>query len=255
MQLAHMTWEEVDARLLRGVSIMLPMGSTEQHGPMGLIGTDAICATRIADAAADVCDALVAPTLAYTPAPFNTAFPGTVSISEALFHDLLFQICSGLLEQGFKGVFLVNGHGANLAPAKAVASALPPGAIHVQSWWDPAPVTALRDSMFGTWEGMHATPSEVSITQVFHGSKPAGVAASPPSRLTPEYIAAHSGDRHGLPLQHRAQFPDGRVGSHSALASPAQGAALLKAASDALARDFSAFSAERRELSTVANDP
>lgn len=228
---------------------MLPLGSTEQHGPMGLIGTDTICAARIAHAAAEICGGLVAPALAYTPAPFNTAFPGTVSISEILFHDLLLQICKSFLEQGFQGVFLVNGHGANLATANAVASSLAPGSVTVQSWWDPAPVTALRQSMFGAWEGMHATPSEVSITQVFYGRKPAGAAADPPVKLTPAYIAAHSGDRHGPPLQHRAHFPDGRVGSHSALSSPEQGSALLQAAAKALAQNFDAFSAERRHMS------
>ena len=76
-----MTWLEVDAYLAASGGILLPVGSTEQHGPMGLIGTDALCATTIAERAAARCDAVVAPTLALTPAPFNTAFPGTISIS------------------------------------------------------------------------------------------------------------------------------------------------------------------------------
>lgn len=246
MDLSLLTWPEVDDRLARGACIMLPTGSTEQHGPMGLIGTDTICASDIARRAADICDAIVAPSLAYTPAPFNTAFPGTVSISPDLFEGLLHEVCAGLLAQGFRGVFVVNGHGANLAPAAKVAQALPQGAVHVQSWWDPAPVARMRADMFGAWEGMHATPSEVAITQALHGSKPAGLAADPPEKLSAAYIAAHAGDKHGPPDAHRAQFPDGRVGSHSALASPDKGARLLDGAAQALARDFQAFSATRR---------
>lgn len=244
-----MTWPELAQHLEAGACVMLPTGSTEQHGPMGLVGTDTICAHQVALAAAAQCDGIVAPPLAYTPAPFNTAFPGTVSVSSDLFEDLLKQICDGLLAQGFEGVFIVNGHGANLAPARAVASSLPNGAVHIQSWWDPAPIARLRSEMFGRWEGMHATPSEVAITQVFHGCKPVGDAAAPPEPLSAAYIKAHSGDRHGPPEAHRAQFPDGRVGSHSALASPELGQRLLATAATALATDFTRFCADRRRAS------
>lgn len=243
--LEHMTWPEVEARIARGASIMLPLGSTEQHGPMGLVGTDTICAAEVARQAAERCDAIVAPALAYTPAPFNTAFPGTVSVSADIFEALLRQVCDGLLAQGFRGIFVVNGHGANLAPAQAVAAVLAPDALRIQNWWDPAPVARLRSAFFGAWEGMHATPSEVAITQALHGCKPAGAAQHPPRQLSADYIAAHRGDRHGPPDQHRADFPDGRVGSHSALATPKSGRQLLEAAALALAEDFRAFHAER----------
>ena len=245
MELALMTWPELDARLTRGACVMLPMGSTEQHGPMGLNGTDTICAHEIARTAARLCDGVVAPPIAYTPAPFNTSFPGTVSITPDLMQDLVQQICEGLLIQGFRGVFIVNGHGANLAPARAAVSALPEGAAHIQSWWDAEPVAKMRRDFFGDWEGMHATPSEVAITQALHGAKPVGAAAEPPEKLSRAYITEHSGDRHGPPDEHRTQFPDGRVGSHSALATPELGHQLLETASKALADDFRRFSAER----------
>ena len=61
------------------------------------------------------------------------------------------------------------------------------------------------------------------------------------------YMAAHAGDRHGPPEEHRDRFPDGRVGSHSALATPDQGKALLAAAVGAVADDFAAFAAGLRD--------
>ncbi|MEM6941318.1 MAG: creatininase family protein [Pseudomonadota bacterium] len=247
-QLALLTWLEVEERLQAGACALLPLGSTEQHGPMGLIGTDTICAQEIAQGAADLCDAVVAPAFCYTPAPFNTQFPGTLSLPEDLFERCLHEICQGLLVQGFKGVFLVNGHGANLRPARAVAQTFHEGALHVQSWWDPSAVAQMRAEMFGAWEGMHATPSEVAITQALHGCKPQNAAATPPRQLSAEYMKAHSGDRHGSPEAHRAAFPDGRVGSHSALATPALGAQLLKSAREALARDYRAFCGLRGTL-------
>ena len=63
-RLALCTWQEVEAYLGRSTGIVVPMGSTEQHGPNGLIGTDAICAETIALRAADMGDMLIAPTLA-----------------------------------------------------------------------------------------------------------------------------------------------------------------------------------------------
>ena len=241
-----MTWHEVEAHLSEGAVAVLPVGSVEQHGPMGLIGNDAICAAAVAERAADLAGAIVAPVMAYAPAPFNTGFPGTLSVSPAVLTSLVTEVCTGLLDQGFLGVFVVNGHGANLAPLEQVAAALPEGALRSQSWWAPPEVNDLRQSLYGDWEGMHATPSEVAITQALHGSKAPGAAADPPKKLSADYIRAHSGDRHGPPDQHRAQFPDGRVGSHSALATPEDGARLLTVAGSAIADEIKAFRAERR---------
>ncbi|MEM7718018.1 MAG: creatininase family protein [Pseudomonadota bacterium] len=241
-----MTWPDLEARLADGVCVMLPVGSTEQHGPIGLIGTDTICATQISVAASDLCNGIVAPSLGYTPAPFNTAFPGTVSVTADLFSKLLEQVCGGLLSQGFQGIFIVNGHGANLEPAQNVKDRFSPGSIHIQSWWDPAPVSDLRADLFGAWEGMHATPSEVAITQALHGARFHPDAEMPPEPLSADYIRAHSGDKHGPPNEHKARFPDGRVGSHSALATPEAGTRLLQVAARALAADFTTFSDERR---------
>lgn len=246
MLLSHMTWPEVDALLQDGICAILPVGSIEQHGPMGLIGTDTICASAVAERAGDLANAIVAPALAYTPAPFNTSFPGTVSIDADLMTALVHQVCQGLLHQGFLGVFIVNGHGANLEPIAQVTASLPDKAVTIQSWWAPRAVMALRDELYGDWEGMHATPSEVAITQALHGSKPLGDAASPPRKLSADYIKAHSGDRHGPPDQHRLDFPDGRVGSHSALANPQDGERLLTLSSQAIAAEFEAFQTARR---------
>ena len=88
MQLAKMAWPDVETYLAHTPGIMLPVGSTEQHGPMGMIGTDALCAEAVALAAAERCGCVVAPTLSYTPAPFNTSFPGTLSLSSETFRQM-----------------------------------------------------------------------------------------------------------------------------------------------------------------------
>jgi creatinine amidohydrolase len=244
MRLDLMTWLEVDAHLAAAGGIILPVGSTEQHGPMGLIGTDALCATTIAERAAERCGAIVAPTLALTPAPFNTAFPGTISISVPLFAALAGEVIDGLAGQGFAQVYVLNGHGANLAPLREVIAARPGLRIRLKSWWDFEPVNVLRRAWYGDWEGMHATPSEVAITMAAHRQPPIPPEAlTPPRALSSDYIRAHAGDRHGPPDEHRRDFPDGRVGSHSALATPEQGVALIEAAAMAIAEDYRDFAA------------
>lgn len=241
MRLNHATWPEVEAYPDHNTGIIVPVGSTEQHGPMGLIGTDALCAQSIARRVARAARAYVAPVIAYTPAPFNTGFYGTVSICETLFESLIGQIFAGLRQQGFRRIYVMNGHGANMAPMQRAARGLGAGTVLLRNWWDFTKVNALRRAYYGDWEGMHATPSEVAITQTLVRVVPPGEAAQPPQKLSRAYIAAHSGDRHGPADEHRAAFPDGRVGSHSALARPAHGPMLLDAAVGAATQDYLTF--------------
>ena len=79
MRLDLSTWTEVEAYLQHSDGIIVPTGSTEQHGPIGLIGTDTLCARAVAEGAGDLAGALVAPDVGYTPAPFNMAFPLTTA--------------------------------------------------------------------------------------------------------------------------------------------------------------------------------
>ncbi|MEM0936775.1 MAG: creatininase family protein [Pseudomonadota bacterium] len=243
MRLDLATWGEVEAYLAQSNApgILVPVGSTEQHGPMGLIGTDALCAEAVARGAGERTGAYVAPTLAYTPAPFNMGFPGTISVSERTFRGLFSDILHALAAQGFLRIYVLNAHGANLAPMQAVAESHTKAQVRIRSWWEFEAVNALRRGYYGEWEGLHATPSEVAITQALYRTVPPGAAAEPPRALGPAELAARAGDKHGTSDQHRAEFPDGRVGAHSALARPEHGFAILDAAITALAADYAAF--------------
>ena len=212
MKLEEMTWYEV--RHISGSrGIILPTGSVEQHGPLGLIGTDSICAREIAWAAAERCSAIVAPEISYSPAPFNMSFPGTVSLTPAVFESVVRDVLTSLAHHGFERIYILNGHGANLRHSEDLEESFQQ-MVRVKSWWDFKPVNILRDQFYGDWEGMHATPSEIAITQDTHRIVRIDDLA-PPEKLSPDYIAAHAGDKHGPPDAHRKSFPDGRVGSHS----------------------------------------
>jgi len=239
MKLEEMTWLEVDSYLATQGGIILPTGSIEQHGPIGLIGTDAICAREIAWRAGGQCGAIIAPELAYAPAPFNMSFPGTVSLSVPIYTEVARQIMGGLAHHGFRKIYILNGHGANLAPLRE-ASCGQDADIIIRSWWDFEQTNALRTKWYGDWEGMHATPSEIAITQHTHRVIEDPELAAP-RKLTSDYMRAHAGDKHGEPEAHRRDFPDGRVGSHSGLARPEHGALLIKTAAHEVAADFRSF--------------
>ena len=239
MKLEEMTWYEVQTYLQESRGIILPTGSVEQHGPLGLIGTDSICAREIAWAAAEHCSAIVAPEISYSPAPFNMSFPGTVSLTPAVFESIVRDVLTSLANHGFERIYILNGHGANLSILRDLEESFQQ-MVRVKSWWDFKPVNILRDQFYGDWEGMHATPSEIAITQDTHRIVRIDDLA-PPEKLSPDYIAAHAGDKHGPPGEHRKSFPDGRVGSHSGLAKVEHGEKLLNAAARAVAEDYLSF--------------
>ena len=92
MELAKLSWLEIEDYLLKTDGIIVPTGSMEQHGPIGLIGTDTLCVEEIAGNVGQNINAVIAPALCYAPAEFNMSFPGTISISPETFTILLGEI-------------------------------------------------------------------------------------------------------------------------------------------------------------------
>jgi creatinine amidohydrolase len=153
-----------------------------------------------------------------------------------------------LADQGFHRFYVLNGHGGNVAPVRAAFHDLhrSHSGLHLRlrSWWELPNANALRLELYGAAEGMHATPSEVAITQhvlpehIKQTSEPA------PDPLPAAFLRDHAGDQHRDAASHRQAFPDGRVGSASALAKPEHGARLLAAAIADAVEDYRALLAE-----------
>ena len=138
-----------------------------------------------------------------------------------------------------------NGHGGNVATIEATFSELyaewsfveesAPFVLKLRNWWDLPGVHSLCNRLFPTGHGMHATPSEIAVTQ----------AAYPDRIKTAEYapkIAPNGPIRDAL--DYRARFPDGRIGSDPGQASPEKGQRIIDAAVPALLRDVAAFASE-----------
>ena len=247
MNLLTLTSTEFAEALAEKPGVIIPIGSVEQHGPMGLLGCDTLCAESVAQEAGTLGQILIAPVLAYTSAQFNMEFPGTISIRSRTQMSLIEDIVDSLYRQTVKGVYFLNAHGANIAPIRAamhdIYSRLGDAAprIRCRSWWDFDAVNVIRTREFGAWEGMHATPSEISITQHYHRIPDVDAPDEPARQLDAAFLQNHAGDFHPPAKQHKAEFPDGRVGSHSALASPGVGEEIVAAAAAALVDDFNLF--------------
>ncbi len=254
MLLQLRTWPEIEHYLQRSRGIIVPVGSTEQHGPNGLIGTDALCAEAIAQGVGQQYDVLIAPTLALGVAQFNLAFPGTISIRASTLMVLVEDIVQSLIRHGFRRVYFLNGHGGNIAPLRAVfqdiywpysLSAKPtPIRCRLRSWWEYTATNALRQQLYGAKEGLHATPSEVAITQHVHRAPIGRGMMDDTALLDATFLRNHAGDNYYDADEHRTHFPDGRVGSDPALADPQSGKRLLDTAIEEAYADYCAFLAE-----------
>ena len=239
MQLHLSTWPEIEDYLARSRGIVIPIGSTEQHGPIGLIGTDALTAAAIAEGVGAAEGALVAPTIAVGMAVHHLAFPGSMTLKPSTLIAMVVDCVQSLAHHGFRRFFFINGHGGNIASLTAAFYE-----IHAQAngadlrcllsnWWQPESVQALIGELYGSAEGSHATPSEVAVTWHLHPK-----AEERRTALHPE--VAPTGGFHG-PEDFRRRYPDGRIGSNSALATAADGARILEAAITANARVYRDF--------------
>lgn len=116
--MAEMTWPEVEAAIRRGAGVVLPVGSTEQHGHHLPLATDAILPTELALAVAGPLDLLVAPavTYGYRSRPLSgggQGFVGTTSLRATTLIALVEDVLRELIRQGFKRIVLLNWHMEN----------------------------------------------------------------------------------------------------------------------------------------------
>lgn len=252
MRLELMTSPAVADYLTRMNGIIIPVGATEQHGPDALIGTDHLCAEAIARRCGEAEGIIVAPTVAYGMSQFHLGFPGTLSLRPSTLAALAQDLIASLAATGFTRIYILNGHGGNVAPlrsavqefyaARSLAGAQEPSPVHCRllSWWELPRVNALRKELYGAREGYHATPSEVAITMAAH-PQAIGPFDRPAPEAQGEDVILHAGDNYYDAADYRRRFPDGRVISHSALARPEHGEELIRLAAEDLARDFHAF--------------
>lgn len=247
MRLSLLTWPAVADYLETSTGIMVPIGSTEQHGPTGLLGTDALCAEAVALRAGEIAGALVAPTLAIGMAQHHMGFAGTITLKPSTLIALVGDVVSSLAEHGFRRILFVNGHGGNVATLGAAfaecfaAGRLGQGAeapdlrLKQLNWYDMRRVREFSATHYGRSEGQHATPSEIALTQALFPE-------TADHRVLEPQVAGFSAFHDWR--DYRRRHPDGRMGSDPSLARPEHGADLIELAAQGMASAYTAFVSE-----------
>ena len=137
MRMHDCNWMQIERYLESDDRVVLPLGSTEQHGYLSL-GTDAILAERIALEAAEPLGVPVLPAMPVGLAPYFAAYPGSPSLRATTYLQVIGDLLDSLHGQGFKRFLLVNGHGGN-SPAAGLApewmAANPHGQVLWHDWW------------------------------------------------------------------------------------------------------------------------
>lgn len=114
-RLAELTWHDIRGLDPDRALAVLPAGATEAHGPHLPLGTDVTIGEAMAEAGAERLSGrglqvLLLPPLAYTPARFAAAFPGTVSVTPATLASLVVDIATSLHRSGIGTLAVANAH-------------------------------------------------------------------------------------------------------------------------------------------------
>ncbi len=115
--LQELTWEEVGSYLKESDLIICPVGSTEQHGPAGPLGLDALVAIAMAEDAAKKAGVLCAPPLWFGDSSHHLGFPGTISLRTETLIGVIQDMARSLAKHGFRKILFINGHKAANLPA------------------------------------------------------------------------------------------------------------------------------------------
>ena len=164
--LGEMTNLEVEAFLAGHDTVIVPTGSTEQHGPHGPLLTDVLVPTEVARRIAPEVGALIAPSINYALSYPHVGFTGVVHIRIPTFMSLIEDVSVSLAEIGFRRIVFLNGHYDNtyaIAYACAAAAERLPTGVRAfpVNYWDGMSADEAAE-FFGPTTGLHANRGEIS---------------------------------------------------------------------------------------------
>jgi creatinine amidohydrolase len=164
--LGELTDREVEAYLLDHDTVIVPIGSTEQHGPHAPLGTDVLIPVEVGRRVAEQIGALVAPSVDYALSYPHVGFTGVVHIRVSTFMSLVEDLCASFAAVGFRRIVFLNGHYDNTyAIAYACASAaerMPAGTrAFPVNYWDGMTAEEAAE-FFDPSNGLHANKGETA---------------------------------------------------------------------------------------------
>ena len=242
MELFDATW--TDAAAADTALAVLPVGSTEQHGPHAPLGTDVVTAQAVASAGVDRYDGepALAPVIPVGVAAEHRQFTGTLWVSEPTFRAYVRETIGSLASHGWDRVVVVNGHGGNIDALRELCGTLirEETAYAVPFTWFDAVDLAAFDTAMG-----HGGPAETSLVRHVRSEL---VAADRLDDAAADAAAGWGDWQSGTNLAYdSAEFTDNGVVGDPRASSAELGEQLLGAAADALAELLGAV--ESRDVS------
>jgi creatinine amidohydrolase len=170
--LGEMTNREVEAFLQKHHTVIVPVGSTEQHGPHLALTADVLIPQEVARRVAPQVGAVVAPPVNYALSYPHVGFKGLVHIRIPTFMALIEDLAAAFAHVGFKRVVFLNGHYDNTyAIAYACANAAERLPRDVKAfpinYWDGIP-PAVASEYMSLEKGLHANAAETSAVMAIN---------------------------------------------------------------------------------------
>lgn len=163
----ELTWPEINLAAEAAKVVLLPVGSTEQHGHHLPLDVDNFLARSVSIAAARLMprEMLVMPTIPYGYNEHAQDFPGTIHVTYQHFIEYCLDVCKSVAYAGFRRVILVDGHGSNEHLCEFIArrATLETDALFASTMWTNLAVEAfeaVRES--GPGGAAHACELETS---------------------------------------------------------------------------------------------
>ncbi len=124
--LDRMTSPQVREALKKGYNtVLLAVGSTEQHGPHLPLGTDSLIGDKLVERVAQkLGKTLVAPTIRVGCSEHHMAYAGTITLREEVLEEVLVDYCRSLSRHGFRFIVLIPTHGGNVKAVVRTAERL-----------------------------------------------------------------------------------------------------------------------------------
>lgn len=166
----NMTYKEYEERLEKDDIIIIPIGSTENHGPHAPVGEDTFIVTRISELVAQKTGCTVAQPVWYGSHPYHhIGMPGTVVVDEEVFNATIRAVMAGLWNAGFRKQILFNSHGQEWVIPTAIHQFAKkyqvPGVYVNVNVWEAISADKLRDKKHGgpyETEYVHSDECETS---------------------------------------------------------------------------------------------
>ena len=126
MRYGDCRWVDIDAMDKDGVVVVCPIAALEQHGHHLPLLTDTYLATEVAERVEQAVPdkVLLTPTLWVGASDHHLDFPGTVSLPNTLYVEVIKNVVRCFVRAGFRRILLLNGHGGNIAPGTVAITEL-----------------------------------------------------------------------------------------------------------------------------------